>query len=122
MTDTRIKVGLDDRLLARVDAARGLVARERWIRSVIVDALDESEVPVLPTVTMPVQEAYSTTAATRRVKVRTVKPEPVPPDPPGPQVPPPPPKPVQTRAKTVCEHEGKYRFGSRVCVKCGDAF
>jgi hypothetical protein len=48
MPDTRVKVGLSEELLAKVDQERGDVPRERWLRRLVEERFEPSTT-ALPT-------------------------------------------------------------------------
>lgn len=92
MPDTRVKIGLNEAVLAEVDALRGDIPRERFLRRIIEERLQGSGGLVIP----------------------VHAPEPTPS-----KTPPPKEQPVKTTKG--CQHlHTKLKFGRAVCTDCGE--
>jgi len=90
----RVKVGLSEETLARVDAVRGLVPRERWVRQAIEAALEPRPpgVPVAPSAIVEVSEGQTVVKRLPPVK----------------------------GGRSDCLHKNQHRkFGITICGDCG---
>ena len=116
MRDHRVKVGLSDQLLAAIDAERGLIPRERWIRAVLTKEVStEHQAPVKPRA----QRAPSAPAPVKDIVADVVSEAVAKPPAHDPTVV----RPGYAEAEADCAHWRKEgRPGARVCLSCGKGF